>query len=78
MTKPTQYVADGAFMLKVLLVFAGLVLTLFFYRTIKREAGLWEAKGATSSRGVRFASATFLVWCGVLVASRLIAHLGSL
>jgi hypothetical protein len=78
MTKPSQYLADGGFMLKFLLVIAGIVLTLGFYRRIQHEAAAWEAKGAVSSRGVKFVAATLLVWCGVLVASRLTAHLGSI
>jgi hypothetical protein len=76
MTKPTQYVADGAFVLKFLLVIVGVILTLSFYRTLMREATSWEAAGAISSRGVKFVAATLIVWCGVLVASRLTAHLG--
>ena len=78
MTKPTQYVADGAFVLKFSLVIVGMILTLSFYRTILREAASWEAKGTISSRGVKFVAATLLVWCSVLVASRLTAHLGSI
>lgn len=78
MTKPTQYVADGGFLLKFVLVIVGVILTLSFYRTIKREAASWEATGTISPRGVRFVAATLLVWCGVLVASRLTAHLGSI
>ena len=78
MTKPTQYVADVAFLLKFLLVIVGMILTLSFYRTIKREAASWEAKGAVSSRGVKFGAAALLVWCVVLVAGRLTAHLGSI
>ena len=77
-TKPTQYVADGGFVLKFLLVVVGAALTLFFYRTMMREAASWEARGAASSRGVKFVAATLLVWCSVVIASRLIAHLGSI
>jgi len=78
MTKPTRYVADGAFVLKFSLVIVGAILTLSFYRTIKREAAAWEAAGGVSSRGVKFVAATLLVWCGVVVAGRLTAHLGSI
>jgi hypothetical protein len=78
MTKPTRYVADGAFVLKFSLVIVGAILTLYFYRTIKREAAAWEAAGGVSSRGVKFVAATLLVWCGVVVAGRLTAHLGSI
>ena len=78
MTKPTQYVTDGAFVLKFLLVVVGVILTLLFYRMIKRDDASWEAKGASSSRGVTLVAAAVVVWCSVLVASRLIAHLGAI
>ena len=78
MTKPTQYVEDVAFVLKFLFIIVGVILTLSFYRTIQREAASWEAKAAVSSRGVRLGAAALLVWCVVLVAGRLTAHLGSI
>lgn len=78
MTKPTQYVDDVAFVLKSLFIIVGVILTLSFYRTIQREAASWEAKAAVSSRGVRLGAAALLVWCVVLVAGRLTAHLGAI
>jgi len=78
MTKPTRYVADTAFMLKLSLVIIGIVLTLYFYAMMKRGAASWDAAGTVPSRGIKFAAASLLVWCGVLVAARLTAHLGSL
>jgi hypothetical protein len=78
MTKATRYVADGAFMLKVLLVVVGIVLTLYFYGTVKREAAAWESAGTVSSRGVKFVAVTLLVWCGVLVMGRMTAYLGAI
>jgi hypothetical protein len=78
MTKPTRYVADAAFVLKFLLAIVGFVLTLYFYRTMRREAAAWEAAGAVSSREVKFAAGSLLLWCGVLIAGRLTAHLGAL
>jgi hypothetical protein len=78
MTKPTQYVADTAFVLKFSLVIIGVVLTLYFYATISREAASWQAAGAVSWRGIKLVAATLLVWCVVLVAGRLTAHLGAL
>jgi len=77
-TKPTRYVADVAFMLKILFVIVGIVLTFHLYGAIKQEAASWEAKGTISSRGLKFVTATLLVWCTVLVAGRLTAYLGSL
>ena len=78
MTKPTQYVDDVAFVLKVILIIAGLILTLSLSRTVKREAASWEAKKAASSRGVSLSTAALIVWCLVLVAGRLTAHLGAI
>jgi len=78
MTKPTRYVADTAFVLKFSLVIIGVVLTLYFYATISREAASWQAAGAVSWRGIKLVAATLLVWCVVLVAGRLTAHLGAL
>jgi hypothetical protein len=76
--KPTQYVADGAFVLKVLLIIVGIVLALYFQSTIKRESTSWEAKGTVSSGAVKFVAANLLVWCSVLIAGRLTAYLGSI
>jgi hypothetical protein len=78
MAKPAQYVADGAFMLKLALVIIGIVLLVYFYGTIKREATAWQAAGAASPHGRRFVAATLLIWCVVLIASRLTAFLGSI
>lgn len=78
MSKPTRYVADGAFMLKFSLIIVGIILTLQFYRTINQEAASWDAHGAVSARGVRFTAAALLVWAGVLIAGRLTGYLGSI
>jgi len=77
MTKPTRYVADVAFMLKLSLVVVGFVLALYLYGIMKREAASWEAAGAVSSRGFKFVVPSLLVWCVVLIAGRLTAYFGS-
>src|SRR6202011_2339344 len=64
MTKPAQYVADGAFVLKSSLVIVGIILTLYFHGAIKREGHAWEAAGAIPSRVVKFVAAALLVWGG--------------
>jgi hypothetical protein len=78
MTKPTRYVTDAAFLIKFSLVILGVITTVYFYNTMKHEASGWEAGGSVSSRGVKFVAASWLVWCGVLVAGRLTAYLGTL
>ena len=78
MTKPTRYVADVAFLVKLAFVIIGTVLTVYLYGSIKREAASWDAAGAVSSRGIKFVAPSLLVWCVALVAGRLTAYLGSL
>jgi hypothetical protein len=77
-TKPTQYVTDAAFLLKLLFIIVGIILMSYLYGFIKREAALWEASGAVSSGGIRFVAPALLAWCVVLVAGRLTAYLGSI
>jgi hypothetical protein len=78
MTKPTQYVVDVAFVLKSSLIVVGVLLTLNLYRMLKKEAGGWPTKEPASSRAVTMGTVAILVWCVVLVAGRLTAHLGSI
>jgi hypothetical protein len=77
-TKPTRYSADGAFLLKFLFIIVGIVLTVYLYGAMKREAATWETAGAVSSDGVKFVAPTLLAWCVVLIFSRLTAMLGSI
>ena len=67
-----------AFLLKFSLVVIGIVLTLYAFGIIRRDAASWEAKGAGSSRGAKLVALTLLVWCFVLVAGRMTAYLGSI
>jgi hypothetical protein len=78
MTKPSRYVADGAFVAKFSFVIIGIVVIGIFQRTFKREAAGWEATGTVSARGLKLVGASFLVWAAVLVAGRLTAYLGAL
>lgn len=78
MTKATRYVVDGAFVLKFLLIIVGIVLTYYFYGTMKREAASWDANGAVSSRAVKFVAAILLLWCTVVIAGRLTGYLGAI
>ncbi len=76
--KPTRYVVDGAFLLKVILIIAGIVLTRQFQALLEQEATVWDKKEALSPQVTTFAAASFLVWCGVLIAGRLTGFLGSI
>ena len=78
LTKPTRYVDDVAFMLKMLFIIIGIALAVYSYGLIKREAPAWDAKGVVSSRETQYAAASLLVWSFVLIAGRLTAYLGSI
>ena len=78
MTKPAQYLADGMFEVKFTLVVISAVVTWYFQRTLNRESATWQAQGAVSSRGVKFAAVTALLWAAVTIGGRLTAYLGSL
>jgi hypothetical protein len=78
MAKPTRYVADVGFMLKFLLVVIGAVLTVYLYALTGREVAFAEKPGEASSRSSVVVAASLLVWCGVVIASRMTAHLGAL
>ena len=78
MTKPSKYLSDGAFLIKFTLVCTGLVVTWFYFNTMRRETPEWDATGVVSQRGYRFVAATCIWWAAVLVAGRLTAYLGTL
>jgi hypothetical protein len=77
-TKPVQYVADGAFLLKMLLIVAGVVMMRHLSKMIAREGASWDTNGGIPATGLRFVATTLVVWCVVLVAGRLTGYLGSI
>jgi hypothetical protein len=78
MTKPAKYLADPVFLSKISFVIAGAIVMWFFAGVMKREAAGWEAAGKVSPNGLRFVTATALLWIAVNIAGRLTAYLGSL
>jgi predicted ABC-type exoprotein transport system permease subunit len=78
MAKPTRYVVDGAFLLKLSLIVVGIVLTSYASTALQREGASWQAAGAVSARGVKLVAAAVFVWCAVLVLGRMTAYLGSI
>jgi hypothetical protein len=76
--KPAQYAADGAFLLKVLLIVVGVVLTANLSKMVAREGASWDTNGGVPTRDLRFVATTLVVWCVVLVAGRLTGYLGSI
>ena len=78
MSKPGRYVKDGVFDIKFSLVVIGVVLLVYFQRTITRESPDWQKAGKVTSNGLRLAGAAALCWAFVIIMGRLTAYLGSL
>ena len=76
-TKATQYTIDVAFLVKLVLVVAGFVLTLILYGAVKRDSVSWAADTATPRR-FEVVLPSLLIWCAVLIFARLTAFLGAL
>ena len=77
-TKPAQYLGDVMFDTKFALVFIASAAMLYFHVTYKREVAAWQAAGTVTSKGVKIAAATCLLWAAVTIGGRLTAYLGSL
>jgi hypothetical protein len=78
MSKPGRYVKDGVFDIKFSLVVIGVILLVYFQRTITRQSPEWQSAGKVSSNGLRLAAAAALCWAFVIIMGRLTAYLGSL
>jgi hypothetical protein len=80
MTKPARYLSDGLFDVKLAFIITGIIMTLYFQRTLKAEAAGWDANGGglASVRGSQYVAAVALAWSAVLVTGRLTAYLGQL
>ena len=78
MAKPVQYVADGAFLLKMLLIVAGIVMMRHLSQMIARDGASWDTNGGFPVAASRFVATTLVIWCVVLIAGRLTGYLGSI
>jgi hypothetical protein len=78
MTKPDRYVKDPVFDIKFSLVVIGFIVLWNYQRFLKRRVDDWQAAGAVSPGGVKFAAVACLVWAFVLIMGRLTAYLGAL
>ncbi len=78
MTKPAKYVSAGMFDAKFSFVVIGAIVFWFLHRTVRAEAPSWQEKGSASTRGLRIAILSTVVWAAVLTTGRLTAYLGTL
>jgi hypothetical protein len=77
-TKPAQYLGDVMFDTKFALVIVASIAMVYFHVTYNREVATWQAAGTVTSKGVKIAAATCLLWAAVTIGGRLTAYLGSL
>jgi hypothetical protein len=77
-TKPAQYLGDVMFDTKFTLVIVASIAMVYFHVTYNREVATWQAAGTVTSKGVKVAAATCLLWAAVTIGGRLTAYLGSL
>jgi hypothetical protein len=78
MTKPAQYLADGMFEVKIILLVIAIVVTWQFQWHMTQEADAWQVKGRPSPRARNLVIAACLLWAAVTIGGRLTAYLGSL
>ena len=64
--KPARYTGDSMFDTKFTLVVLGIIVTIFFERIFKQEVTNWEAAGAVTSRGLRWAGLAAVAWAGAV------------
>jgi hypothetical protein len=77
MTRGPEYLASGIFMLKMLLVFVGVVLTVVVRQRVRALA---SSSGTLSDDGVArvMSLVATLAWFGAVITGRLIAYLSDL
>lgn len=76
-TKPSDYLGDVVFDIKITCVILGGVATFYFQKYMKREAPVWDADGV-SKKGKQLACLTAFLWATVIIMGRLTAYLGTL
>lgn len=75
--KAAQYTVDVAFVVKIVLIVAGVALTVVLDRAVRRDANSWAA-GTLAPQRLALVVPSLAVWCAVIVFGRLTAFLGAL
>lgn len=75
--KAAQYTVDVAFVVKIVLIAAGVVLAAMLDRAVRSHANSWAA-GTTALPRPGLVVPSLAVWCAVIVFGRLTAFLGAL
>jgi hypothetical protein len=75
MTQATMYVHSVPFILKISFIILGIINLVFTQKTLRREAGAWQAAGKVPQKGVLLAASSLVFWVMAIVTGRLIAYI---
>lgn len=74
--EPGRSLRNPAFILKMSMLAAVLVLTLIFQRGLRHDDRFWESASGSRIGGRLIAAASLVFWVGIVFAGRWIAYLG--
>jgi uncharacterized protein DUF6644 len=72
--EPRRSLVNATFQFKMALLLLAILLTLVLQRSIAASPTLWDENGGWRIAGRLMATASILVWCGILFAGRWIAY----
>ncbi|HEY7672182.1 MAG TPA: hypothetical protein VIC71_08190 [Gammaproteobacteria bacterium] len=75
MTQANMYVHSVPFILKISFIILGIINLVFTQKTLRREAGAWQAAGKVPQKGVLLAASSLVFWVMAIVTGRLIAYI---
>jgi hypothetical protein len=75
MTQASSYVTSLPFILKITFIVLGIANLVYTQKTLRLEAGRWQAEGAVPPLGRRLAISSLFLWVFAVVTGRLIAYI---
>lgn len=75
MTQASSYVTNIPFLFKIAMIALGIVNLTITLKTLKLEAGTWQAAGAAPQKAFLLAGTSLLFWVCAVVTGRLIAYI---
>ena len=74
---PERYAINIAFQIKLALLFSAGLNTIWFYFQVDRKSQTWTDKNTPPALAKVIASASLVLWFGVLICGRLIPYVGT-
>lgn len=73
--EPARSLENPAFQLKMLLLVAGITLTLIFQKALKKDVAFWEMSPARRASAKLLAVVSLAIWIAIIFAGRYIAYM---